>query len=117
MRPTPSREATRDTVVKPAAQEPRLCDDCDKVRTDISYCNVCTMNYCDDCWPKVAPHRKQRGKVRHEKTNVADAQKIERVLSPPKAPETLMKLYEDDEQTSWFGRLNMHLVDNILTAE
>jgi len=83
-----------------------LCDACDSTGLDLSYCNVCNTNLCSECWPRQAPHRKQRfapGNVPHEKTDIAVAKKIQRALVPTSDLEQLTQLYEEDEQTAWFG--------------
>ena len=107
-RSTERRDLSKGRGVSPSSllELDELCDACDSTGLDLSYCNVCNTNLCSECWPRQAPHRKQRfapGNVPHEKTDIAVAKKIQRALVPTSDLEQLTQLYEEDEQTAWFG--------------
>ena len=69
-----SRGPTSRVDSFPSTIAEEQCDDCEKQDADLAYCNICNVNYCPVCWPRQAPHRKQRlasGKATHEKTELA----------------------------------------------
>lgn len=85
-----------------------MCEVCDEHKRDIWYCSACVLSYCDECWASQAPHRKPRGGVPHEKTDLEIAQKVQKVLSPPTDNWAREQLYKADEVTSWFGQFPMY---------
>ncbi|PVI00816.1 hypothetical protein DM02DRAFT_592134 [Periconia macrospinosa] len=100
-----SRSRTNSSTYQSLPGE-ETCDSCDRTASDVSYCNVCNTNLCEDCWPAQAAHRKRRlapGNIPHEKTNAVVARKIQRVLDPPSTEEKRSQLHENDEQKAWFG--------------
>jgi hypothetical protein len=90
----------------PSMEPDELYDTCDGTGPNLTYCNVCNTNLCSDCWPRQAPHRKQRlapGSILHERTNIAVAKKIQKILVPTSKPGKLTQLHEEDEKNVWFG--------------
>lgn len=113
-----SRGSNRGVSPLPSADSDEICDACDITDPDLSYCNVCDTILCAECWPRQAPHRKKRlapGSVRHEKTNIALAKKIQKVLVPTSNSTKLTQLHEEDEETAWFGQCYLTLVQMVLT--
>lgn len=69
-------------------------------------CNVCNFPLCNDCWDLQIPHKRNLlgpGSVPHEKTDPYIARTIQKVLSPPKNEGVREQMYQDDEDTAWFG--------------
>src|SRR4051812_42799061 len=54
-----SRSRTNSSTYQSLPGE-ETCDSCDRTASDVSYCNVCNTNLCEDCWPAQAAHRKRR---------------------------------------------------------
>ncbi|RPA85543.1 hypothetical protein BJ508DRAFT_411946 [Ascobolus immersus RN42] len=86
-----------------------VCDSCeDWIDVKItSYCNACSCTFCDDCWPKQPPHKKnkrmQGGGAPHEKNDKRIADTINQILQPILTPEQLRQLHIQDRETKWFG--------------
>ena len=83
-----------------------VCQGCQKLGEGRSFCNVCNVTLCDDCWNSQLPHRlgtRALDNVPHEKTNQEVAQKIQAVLEPNITNEQRKDLHKKDENTTWFG--------------
>lgn len=80
------------------------CDDCELERRILWFCRACNLAFCDECWIKQLPHKKNGpGDVVHEKTNTEIAEKVKNVLTPPANEMMREKLHHDDDITAWFG--------------
>lgn len=85
---------------------PKVCEGCDRLGDDRSFCNVCANTLCNPCWDTVIPHRlgtRSHDDVPHEKTSYYIAQKIQAVLEPRITDEERRELHKKDENTTWFG--------------
>ncbi|KAI0868821.1 hypothetical protein GGS24DRAFT_494248 [Hypoxylon argillaceum] len=64
----------------------------------------CTCCYCDECWPKPAPHRPgKRVAAKHEKVDLALYIRLRDTFNPPSDGKIQDKLHRDDEETTWFA--------------
>lgn len=86
------------------------CDEgqwCASERSPLWYCATCESHFCENCWDRTVAHRPKKGReiyqLPHEKTNEHIVKRLERILHPPNDEATLLKLHEDDEQSTWFG--------------
>lgn len=64
------------------------------------------MNFCDDCWGKLGPHklgRKGPDGLPHEKANPTIVQRLKEILAPPQDYYEQQMLHVKDEDTTWFG--------------
>lgn len=71
-----------------------------------NYCNGCNEIYCNQCWAGQGKHR--RGTltitgVPHEKTDPNVAELVRATLQSNPSKEQQQRLYQDDENTTWFG--------------
>jgi hypothetical protein len=102
----PNSQTRVDSFGSMQQEEP--CDACGIIKPDLSFCNVCESIFCSPCWDVQVPHRAKRrgraGGVRHEKTNIGLAIKINKALAPTNNEQELRKMHEDDVQTAWFGQ-------------
>lgn len=106
-----STEDSNGSVSIPVLSDNRrtqICEEeeCGRGGSDISFCNVCKMSFCDRCWNRQAPHRRNRagpGNIPHEKTSHSVAEKVNRAFEPPTDDPTREQLYRDDEVTAWMG--------------
>jgi hypothetical protein len=82
-----------------------LCDDCETTGPDRYHCDICQFNYCQRCWDKVLLHRREpsKGQVRHEKTDLELARKIEASIRPDRSATEDFELHMDDRAALWFG--------------
>lgn len=116
LRPDPMQhdDALEDSVLDGALQRPPskdislqgfLCDDCETTGPDRYHCDICLYNYCQNCWEKVLLHRREpsRGQVRHEKTDLELARKIEASIRPDRSSKEDSDLHMDDRAALWFG--------------
>ena len=75
-------------------------------RQSCNYCNGCNEIYCNQCWASQGKHR--RGTltitgVPHEKTDPNVAELVQATLQSNPSKEAQQRLYQDDENTTWFG--------------
>lgn len=83
-----------------------MCDQCDTVGPERSYCNVCNCVFCNACWQMQAPHKKSKqtaGALPHEKTDHNVAIKVKDILTPDLDENAREKLHTEDIDTTWFG--------------
>lgn len=94
---------------KPEGHRPNtaLCDQCELEREDVSFCPVCSFNYCAEHWDGQMLHRKTRptNGVPHEKTNPHVAKQILSIIEPCSDEIVQESLHRADEETTWFGVL------------
>ena len=90
------------------------CEDprCNTPHENVHYCVDCSARLCVTCWNLVLHHRPEKlgsdGKL-HEKTNENDyhvAKRLKTILDPTVDQRELRQLHEEDEKTTWFGKLN-----------
>ncbi|KAI0863768.1 hypothetical protein F4860DRAFT_521823 [Xylaria cubensis] len=118
-----SRSSTRDYLVSrvrdflllsshnPNAKLPQqtrehtahTCEACEEQLLDVWFCNICTINFCGQCWDAQVVHRKPLKGMFHEKTSLDIAVKVHNVLSPPTDELVRDNLYRADASTAWFG--------------
>ena len=93
-----------DTLTNLRHSHAQKCEDCELERPILWFCRACNLAFCNECWSKQLPHRKNKpGDVVHEKTNTEIAEKVKNVLTPPVDEMMCEKLHHDDEMTAWFG--------------
>ena len=94
-----------------------LCDQCELEREDVSFCPVCSFNYCAEHWDSQMLHRSRRptSGIPHEKTNPHVAKQILSIIEPCSDEVLQESLHRADEETTWFGvlpdqagRLSLH---------
>ncbi|KAJ2991286.1 hypothetical protein NUW58_g2566 [Xylaria curta] len=90
--PQQARESTAHT-----------CEACGRQLYDIWFCNICTTNFCNQCWDVQVVHKKLRMGAPHEKTSPTTAATVHRILSPPTDELVRYNLSRDDAPTAWFG--------------
>lgn len=77
----------------------------------ISYCNVCNLQFCDDCW-NLQPTHKLRTLgitgVPHEKTDPDVAAIVRATLEVNISDDQQQELHADDEDTTWFGMVEVN---------
>lgn len=98
----------------PDESDELCCEACDPedVTPDqaLHFCYACDVVLCDGCWKAQLPHRKNRqatSGVVHEKTDPWTAKKVQSALSPPADEKTYARLCMQDENTAWFGGLEV----------
>lgn len=72
----------------------------------MSFCNVCDIVFCAQCWDAQLPHRLRKlgpGGIPHEKTLASVAQKVQNVFEPPTDAFIREQLHISDAETAWFG--------------
>lgn len=82
------------------------CEQCEYYGLNRSYCNVCKDLFCQPCWNRQIPHKKNRlapGSVPHEPTDPSIAKKIHTVLELKITDEEQEILHRKDRDTAWFG--------------
>lgn len=92
------------------------CGQCEEYHSESYYCNLCDMTYCGDCWNRIGPHRtgkKGPGGVPHEKTDQAVADKLRLILENAPCDSEQDRLFENDENTAWFGVAKDEFEDSI----
>ncbi|KIV90882.1 hypothetical protein PV10_05486 [Exophiala mesophila] len=94
-----------------------FCDQCELEREDVSFCPVCSFNYCAEHWDSQMLHRSRRPTtgIPHEKTNPHVATQILSIIEPCSDEVLQESLHRADEETTWFGvlpdqagRLSLH---------
>jgi hypothetical protein len=83
-----------------------VCDDCQNLKSDLSFCNLCQCIFCTECWEKQSLHRKKAfapGGVPHEKAELELARRIQDVFSTAVSDSDLERLHVEDHDTAWFG--------------
>lgn len=82
----------------------RRLPDCQTSQSPLYICSQCTCCYCDECWPKPAPHRPgKRVAAKHEKVDLALYIRLRDTFNPPSDGKIQDKLHRDDEETTWFA--------------
>lgn len=84
----------------------RVCRGCKKPGKNCSFCNVCAVLLCKECWDLQIAHSEDRraaDNVLHEKTDLDIAEKVKACLEPLMTDEQQMSLHRSDENTTWFG--------------
>jgi len=75
-----------------------------------SYCNVCNLQFCDNCW-NIQPTHMFRTLgvtgVPHEKTNPDVAEIGRATLEVNSSDDQQQELPEEDEDTAWFGMVEV----------
>ena len=81
-----------------------MCDDCETTGPDRFHCDICRFTYCQRCWDKALSHRREpvKGQVRHEKTDLELARKIEASIRPDRSSKEDSDLHMDDRAAIWF---------------
>jgi hypothetical protein len=84
-----------------------ICDQCRQERDDVSYCPVCSFNYCCQHWETQLLHDERRsvGGVPHEKTDPNIVRQILSIVEPTASEQEQENLHRADEETTWFGVL------------
>lgn len=93
-----------------------LCGQCDEHKSDSYYCNLCDTTYCGICWDKVGPHRTKKmgpGGIPHEKTDQAIADMLRATLEAAPSDSEQESLFQNDENTAWFGVVKDENEDSI----
>ncbi|KAH6848113.1 hypothetical protein B0I37DRAFT_376721 [Chaetomium sp. MPI-CAGE-AT-0009] len=103
--PAPKEQVSGvDTSTNLSPSPAQKCEACDLEHPIVWFCRACNIAFCDECWSKQLPHKKNKpGDVAHEKTNMEIAEKVKNVLTPPTNELMCEKLHDDDELTAWFG--------------
>jgi energy-coupling factor transporter ATP-binding protein EcfA2 len=88
----------------PTEDHNQRCGDCEIQESNISYCNACSLSFCEPCWNRNPCHRMTHRGIPHEKTPKLLAQKTDAVFDPDirDGPER-EELHCKDVFTSWFG--------------
>ena len=84
----------------------QLCDQCEEYGSFRDYCNVCEHVFCNKCWQRQLPHKKQTlalGSIPHERTDERAARKIRDALEGKTDSTEQEDMHKDDEDTTWFG--------------
>ena len=84
----------------------RTCRSCRTVGEDRSWCNLCAVSLCSDCWDRQIAHSEDTraaDNVPHEKTDYELAEKVKACLEPNMTDEQQKRLHIMDEDTTWFG--------------
>lgn len=76
-----------------------------------SYCNVCNLQFCDNCW-NVQPTHMFRTLgvtgVPHEKTDPDVAEIVRATLEVNTSDDQQQELHAEDEDTTWFGMVEVN---------
>ncbi|KAF8242916.1 hypothetical protein K440DRAFT_664454 [Wilcoxina mikolae CBS 423.85] len=83
---------------------PRECEGCD-TKEDLSWCHICDVTVCNDCWGRQAAHgsgRKQQTRGNHEQTELGLRDIINWILRPNNDKDTDGR-HAMDYITKWFG--------------
>ena len=105
-RRSPSTPLSRCGQEKLSVMSERICRGCKKLGNGVSYCNLCAVNLCCQCWDlQIAHSEAARGpdNVPHEKTDYEIAKKIRASLESELTEEQQKSLHRKDENTTWFG--------------
>jgi len=88
-----------------ASGDHEYCDDCETFGPNRSYCNVCTLSMCENCWKRQLTHKNNASQydIPHEKTPRSLARKTQAVFHPDIDEDERQKLHCKDVLTSWFG--------------
>ena len=103
MSPGPMNRNRKNSTTGPIK---RVCRACKKLGEDRSWCNICAVTLCNDCWETQITHSEDTraaDNVPHEKTNHELAETIKACLEPSSSDEQQKKLHLMDEATTWFG--------------
>lgn len=95
---------TRSASVTSTRIDP--CIDCETVEQPRHWCTSCELLYCDTCWDKLLPHRRDvasKSSALHEKTDPDVANMIKNILRPELTKEDRATLHTNDISTTWFG--------------
>lgn len=100
---------------------PYSCEQCGSTGTNrpsqydpnqsCNYCNGCNETYCNQCWALQGPHRRSTltlTGVPHEKTDPKVADLVQHTLQSNPSKDEQQRLYQDDENTTWFGLVEVH---------
>ncbi|PLB46500.1 hypothetical protein P170DRAFT_457118 [Aspergillus steynii IBT 23096] len=100
-----SLEADQSTDAMPGDEERCYCGHHSAYGGQCSFCYPCGYVFCERCWDKSPPHRRQRiqGGIPHEKTDPKLARIIEQTLEADVDEKTQAFLHMKDEDSSWFG--------------
>ncbi|RPA84531.1 hypothetical protein BJ508DRAFT_323445 [Ascobolus immersus RN42] len=88
--------------------EPSQCCDSDDAFRMLYFCSVCDILYCDDCWGRQLPHKRNlsRDAVKHEKGDrslATVAKAMKGIFNAKYDKEKLEQLHMEDRRTRWFG--------------
>ncbi len=73
-----------DTSTNLSPSRAQKCEDCELERPIVWFCWACNLAFCNECWSRQLPHKKnKRGDVAHEKNDAEIAEKVKNVLTPP----------------------------------
>lgn len=101
-----NRTSPQNQSNQSSRDDDQLCEDCEEVGPQRSYCNVCGHEFCEECWQRQVPHKKKSlapGGIPHEKTDHKIAKKIQSILTPNVTAEEQDILLQNDQNTTWFG--------------
>lgn len=80
------------------------CAQCKVASLGNAYCNRCEVTFCSRCWTLQFRHRESSIEaIPHERTSLALAGKLQRVLQGPSNMAAAEELFRDDAETAWFG--------------
>jgi ABC-type multidrug transport system fused ATPase/permease subunit len=84
-----------------------MCDQCNRIRDDVSFCPVCEFHYCSAHWDSQLLHQRQIVKdgVPHERTNPRLAKRVKSIIEPSWTDDQQIQHHRADEDTTWFGVL------------
>ena len=84
-----------------------MCDQCNRVRDDVSFCPVCEFHYCSAHWDSQLLHQRQIVKdgVPHERTDPRLAKRVKSIIEPSWTDDQQIQHHRADEDTTWFGVL------------
>lgn len=105
-RPKSPVSAGRNSRGSATDRSKRVCRGCKKPGKDCSFCNVCAVSLCKECWDLQIAHSEDTraaDNVPHEKTDLDIAEKVKACLEPLMTDEQQMSLHRSDENTTWFG--------------
>lgn len=83
-----------------------LCEDCECAIKALSWCNLCSITLCDECWNTQAAHKdipRNRGRRKHEKTELRLWEIINSILNPDTDSQKQQELHRENFDTKWFG--------------
>jgi hypothetical protein len=76
-----------------------------------SYCNVCNLQFCDNCWNVQPTHvfgTLGVTGVPHEKTDPDVAEIVRATLEVTTSDDQQQELHEEDQDTIWFGMVEVN---------